>query len=172
MRRNATQGGAYLYNLTSGVWTDLGAAASSPALSLASGANFGASVALNNNYALIGASGAGSSGQGNAYLYNLTSGAWTVLGRGWNACGLAGIGQRVWRIHLSGDDRRDGDRQGVFYHLGAMAWTDLTASTTFGGYAGTPHYAAISDNYAILARAVCWDGACQSTLYWADLSKL
>ena len=71
---SSNQGNAYLFNLTTNVWTDL----VSTTLALPSNGDFGSAVALNNTYALIGAPGV-SSNRGNAYLFNLTTNTWTDL---------------------------------------------------------------------------------------------
>ena len=75
---SSNRGDAYLYNLGTGTWTDLAATSGTPVTGLASGSNFGNSVALNSSYALIGAQGVLGS-RGDAYLYNLGTGAWIDL---------------------------------------------------------------------------------------------
>ncbi|MDI9348352.1 MAG: filamentous hemagglutinin N-terminal domain-containing protein [Methylacidiphilales bacterium] len=75
---STNRGNTYLYNLSSGTWTDLSITADQPITSLASNSYFGDSVALNSTYALIGAYGV-STNRGNTYLYNLSSGTWTDL---------------------------------------------------------------------------------------------
>ena len=67
---NDSRGNAYLYNIATETWTDLSTTPDQPITSLAGGSRFGASVALNGTYALIGANGA-STFIGEAYLYRL-----------------------------------------------------------------------------------------------------
>ena len=67
---NSSRGNAYLYNIATQTWTDLSTTPGTPITSLASFSRFGISVALNDTYALIGASGA-STNRGDAYLYHL-----------------------------------------------------------------------------------------------------
>ena len=89
---STSRGDAYLYNLSTGNWIDLATAGTSPPVTgLASSSYFGTSVALNSSYALIGANGVSSS-RGDAYLYNLGTGAWTDLAgtSGQPVTGLAG----------------------------------------------------------------------------------
>ena len=74
----SSQGNAYLFNLNTKAWTDLAATTDNPITALASNSLFGDSVALNDTYALIGAQDS-SSTRGNAYLFNLTTNAWTDL---------------------------------------------------------------------------------------------
>ena len=71
------RGNAYLFNLNTNAWTDLATTTGQPITALALSSNFGGSVALNDTYALIGATGYDatpsdpSSNHGNAYLYKL-----------------------------------------------------------------------------------------------------
>ena len=67
---NSSRGNAYLYNIATETWTDLSTTPGTPITSLATFDNFGTSVALNDTYALIGASGV-SATRGDAYLYRL-----------------------------------------------------------------------------------------------------
>ena len=66
----ASRGNAYLYNIATETWTDLSTTPGTPITSLAASSRFGVSVALNDTYALIGATGV-SSFRGEAYLYRL-----------------------------------------------------------------------------------------------------
>ncbi|MEI7607528.1 MAG: filamentous hemagglutinin N-terminal domain-containing protein, partial [Rhodospirillaceae bacterium] len=75
---NGQSGDAYLYNLINGAWTDLGTSAGHPATAKTANQGFAASVALNSKYALIGEN-ESTGGRGNAYLYNLSTGAWLDL---------------------------------------------------------------------------------------------
>ena len=76
---SSNRGDAYLYNLGTGVWTDLAGTSGTPVTGLTGTSSyFGISVALNSSYALIGARGV-SSIRGDAYLYNLGTGVWTDL---------------------------------------------------------------------------------------------
>ena len=80
-------GNAYLYNIISNTWTGTDGLLSATGAPYSSGdANFGSSVALTSTHALIGArtynytpsgSATAVSDSGNAYLYNVISGAWT-----------------------------------------------------------------------------------------------
>ena len=75
---SSNRGNAYLFNLSTETWLDLSttdtdsttSGAQNPITNLNSNSRFGASVALNNDYALIGAPGV-SSNRGSAYLYRL-----------------------------------------------------------------------------------------------------
>ena len=67
---NGSRGNAYLYNIATETWTDLSTTPNQPITFFAASSNFGISVALNDTYALIGATGA-SSFRGDAYLYRL-----------------------------------------------------------------------------------------------------
>ena len=74
------RGGAYIYDTTTASWTNLSTTAGQPITALAANSYFGLnlSVAISDNYAVIGAYGV-STNRGNAYLYNLNTGAWTDL---------------------------------------------------------------------------------------------
>ena len=67
---NNSRGNAYLYNIVTQTWTDLSTTPGTPITSFPASSFFGVSVALNDTYALIGATGISSS-RGNAYLYRL-----------------------------------------------------------------------------------------------------
>ena len=67
---NGFRGNAYLYNIATQTWTDLSTTPDQPITSLAADSRFGISVALNDTYAFIGATGV-SSGRGDAFLYRL-----------------------------------------------------------------------------------------------------
>ena len=84
------RGNAYLYNIATETWTDLSTTPGTPITSLAVDSAFGSSVALNDTYALIGASGA-STFRGNAYLYRLDgSNAFT------STCATTGTPTSAW----------------------------------------------------------------------------
>ena len=82
-RVSSNRGNAFLYNISSGAWTDLISNANAPRAQ--AGAQFGESVALSSTHALIGApfydynSGTATTNSGNAYLYNLSNNTWTNL---------------------------------------------------------------------------------------------
>ena len=67
---NSSRGNAYLYNIATETWTDLSTTPGTPITSLTDDSFFGSSVALNDTYALISATGV-SSERGEAYLYRL-----------------------------------------------------------------------------------------------------
>ena len=67
---SGNRGNAYLYNIATETWTDLSTTPGTPFTSLTAQSFFGISVALNDTYALIGASGVGFF-RGDAYLYRL-----------------------------------------------------------------------------------------------------
>ena len=67
---NGNRGNAYLYNIATETWTDLSTTPDTPITSLTDDSFFGSSVALNDTYALISATGV-SSERGEAYLYRL-----------------------------------------------------------------------------------------------------
>ena len=75
---NSNRGNAYLYNIATETWTDLSTTPGQPITSLRNNSRFGASVALNDTYALIGATTAiiaigrtNTRDVGGAYLYRL-----------------------------------------------------------------------------------------------------
>ena len=99
---SGSRGNAYLYNLSTGTWTDLATTAGQPVSGLGSNSRFGFSVALNSTQALIGAYGVSSS-RGNAYLYDLSTGAWTDLATttGQPVTGLGSSSQFGWSVALN-----------------------------------------------------------------------
>ena len=89
---NDSRGNAYLYNIATETWADLSTTPGTPITSLATFDNFGTSVALNDTYALIGATGV-SSNRGDAFLYRLDgSDAFT------STCATTGTLTSAWCI--------------------------------------------------------------------------
>ena len=134
---SSNRGNAYLYNLSTGAWTDLATTAGQPVTGLGSNSRFGASVALNSTQALIGAHGV-SSNRGNAYLYNLSTGAWTDLATtaGQPVTGLGSISRFGSSVALNSTHALIGaygvssDRGNAYlYNLSTGAWTDLATTT-------------------------------------------
>ncbi|MDD3181801.1 MAG: filamentous hemagglutinin N-terminal domain-containing protein, partial [Alphaproteobacteria bacterium] len=158
-----SRGDAYLYNLLTGLWTDLATTTGQPITGLASSSYFGTDVALNDNYALIGAHGV-SSTRGNAYLYNLGTGAWTDLATtaGQPITGLESSSYFGSAVALSdtyaliGAYRISSYRGNAYlYNLGTGAWTDLatTAGQPITALAGSSYFGyavALSDTYALI----------------------
>ncbi|MEI7606316.1 MAG: caspase family protein [Rhodospirillaceae bacterium] len=190
----SNHGSAYLYSLTNGAWTDLSSTSGQPISGLSSGAQFGAAVALNNNYALIGAWNVASQ-QGDAYLYNLTSHAWTDLatttGQPITSLVNAGVGMAVALnnnyaligagIEVGGNYRGNA----YLYNLagGAGAWTDLATTTNSpipslspGSYFG--YSVALNNTYALIGASNVLSNRGDAYLYnlaggstaWTDLA--
>ena len=134
---SSNRGDAYLYNLTSGAWTDLASTSSPPTASLTAGAWFGQSVAVNGNYALIGVHGAASN-QGDAYLYNLGTSTWTDLATtngqpitpltNANFGAALALNNRYALIGASGAAAGRGDA--YLYNLSNGTWTDLATTSS------------------------------------------
>jgi filamentous hemagglutinin family protein len=184
----SSRGDAYLYNLGTGAWTDLAATSGQPVTGLLGGDYFGTAVALNSNYALIGALGT-PSGRGNAYLYNL-SGGWTDLGVGSSQpiTGLAGGSQFGTSVTLNGNYALVGAAgvssyrgDAYLYNLGTGAWTDLatTAGQPVSGLAGNSNFGysvALNSNYALVGAYGAASGRGNAYLYnlgsgaWTDMA--
>ena len=75
---SSNRGNAYLYNLSTGAWTDLSTTAGQPITALAASSLFGRTVAIWGDYVIIGAPGVNTN-VGNAYLYQISTGTWTDL---------------------------------------------------------------------------------------------
>ncbi len=157
------RGNAYLYNLNTGRWTDLSATPGQPITALTATANFGYSVALNSNYALIGATYA--SNHGNAWLYNLNTGAWTNLS---STTGqpISAMGTYAWfgsdvalneTYALLGAWGLVGGRGNAYlYNLNTGAWTNLASTagqpiSALGAYAYVGEALALNETYALIS---------------------
>ncbi|MDD3182149.1 MAG: YDG domain-containing protein, partial [Alphaproteobacteria bacterium] len=183
------RGTAYLYDLESEVWTDLAATVNQPITTLLEGSNFGNAVAVNDNYALIGASGA-SSGQGNAYLYNLVTGAWTNLAAtaGEPVTALAAHANFAGSVALNGSSAligasgvSSGQGNAYLYNLVTGAWTNLAATagepvTALAASSLFGSAVALNDNYALIGASGAVSGRGTAYFYnlgtgsWTDLA--
>ena len=183
-------GDAYLYNLGTGAWIDLAATSGQPVIGLGSSSSFGYSVALNDSYALIGANGV-SSNRGDAYLYNLGTGAWTDLAAtsGQPVTGLTGSANFGSSVALNSSYALIG-AQGVsnsrsdayLYNLGTGVWTDLATAgisppvTGLGNGALFGTSVALNDNYALIGASSLSSYRGDAYLYnlstgvWTDLA--
>ena len=132
---SSDRGNAYLYNLSTGAWTDLATTAGQPVTGLGSISRFGTSAALNSTHALIGAPGV-SGDRGNAYLYNLSTGAWTDLATttGQPVTGLGSNSEFGHSVALNSTQALIGaqgvssDRGNAYlYDLSTGAWTNLSS---------------------------------------------
>lgn len=156
----SSQGNAYLYKLSDGTWTDLSTTAGQPITALGGFVFFGKAVALNSTYALIGLG----SSQGNAYLYNLTNGAWTDLGTTAGSPVLtldagSGFGQTLTLSEdyaLIGASSVHDQRGNAFlYKLSDGTWVDLAATagepvTALADYSSFGASLAINQDYALI----------------------
>ncbi|HWR01416.1 MAG TPA: YDG domain-containing protein, partial [Chlorobaculum sp.] len=164
-------GDAYLYNLSTGSWTDLATTVGWADLNIGSDSYFGYSVALNSTYALIGATRITESPliTGDAYLYNLSTGAWTDLAKtaGWSSLNVpnnAYFGNAVAlnsTYALIGAYVQQGNRGDAYlYNLSTVGtstngWTDLAKTTgqPITGLSGTPQFGcavALNSTYALV----------------------
>ena len=130
------RGNAYLYNLSTGAWTDLATTPGQPVTGLGSNSVFGHSAALNSTHALIGAAGV-SIDRGNAYLYDLSTGAWTDLATtaGQPVTGLGVNSDFGVSVALNSTQALIGARgvsgirgNAYLYDLSTGAWTDLATT--------------------------------------------
>jgi len=182
------RGNAYLYDLTTGVWTDLSTTSGQPITALASNANFGYSVALNSTYALIGATYV--STKGNAYLYNLTTGEWTNLS---STTGqpISALGQYCWfgaAVTLNEDyalmgawGYYYGRGNAYLYNLTTGGWTNLSSTsgqpiTGLARYSYVGEYLALNSTYALIPAWGVSSGRGNAYLYnlttgaWTNLA--
>jgi len=148
-------GGAYLYDLSTHNWKDMRGVYDGHVLDPAS-TYIGSNVALSSGYALIGTK---DSSNGNAYLYDLTTRAWTDLRHSMILSGItspaAYFGNSValsdhYALIGSGD-MYSGDA--YLYNISSKAWTALRASLTSAGFSpvnGFGMSVALSDNYALI----------------------
>ena len=135
-------GNAFLYEISSGTWTNLLATSDAP--SAQANAHFGTSVALSATHALIGASGYDHSSttpnSGNAFLYQLSDSAWTNLLTTADAPSAQANAHFGASVALSSSHALIGallhnsprvDRTGnaYLYNLSNSTWTDLLATT-------------------------------------------
>ena len=165
--RGASAGNAYLYNTTTGAWTDLAAAGTPPA-SWSAGDLFGFSVALTGNTALIGAISDATRGAnaGNAYLFNTSTNAWTdFAAAGTPPASWSAGDQFGYSVALSGTtaligaplDATRGANSGnaYLYNTGTSAWTDLAAAgappASWGVSDQFGHSVALSGTTALIA---------------------
>jgi filamentous hemagglutinin family protein len=180
-------GDAYLYDLSTGTWTDLASATARPLATIASNSNFGYSVALNSTYALIGAPGV-STDRGDAYLYNLSTGDWLDLATtsGQQITALApfsGFGAAVAlsdTYALVGAPGSSPYGNAYLYDLSSGSWTNLvtTSGQPIHDLEGDPQFGfavALNSTYALIGAPGVPDGG-NAYLYdlssgaWTDLS--
>jgi filamentous hemagglutinin family protein len=156
-------GNAYIYDLTTHAWTDLAAATGAP-LSWNAGSNFGTSVALNSTTALIGAYGqtnSHGSSAGNAYLYDLTTHAWTDLaadpnvpvtlnGGSWFGSSVA-LNSTTALIGADNQTNSRGSTAGnaYLYDLTTHVWTDLSTTTGIPASWNAGSFAGNSFGYSV-----------------------
>jgi hypothetical protein len=159
---SGSQGDAFLYTIGSGAVTDLAATAGQPVTGLSSGASFGQSVALNSTYALVGASGV-SGNRGNAYLYNLGSGAWTDLSTVYSQpiTGLAAgslfgtsvaMNDTYALVGAPGAGPATGGSAYVYDPANGV-WTDLTSAATVQGLNASANFGssvALNSNFMLI----------------------
>ena len=187
----SNKGDAFLYNLTNGSWTDLATTPSQPISGLANNSQFGSSVALNDNYALIGADGA-SSGRGDAFLYLLSNGTWTDLtstaGQPITALGAnAAFGSSMALTNayalIGADGVSSGRGDAYLYNFSTGAWTDLAATTgqPVSGLASSAAFgdsAALNSTYALIGADGVSSSRGDAYLYnistgtWTDLASV
>lgn len=192
---SASRGDAYLYDLSSGDWTTLSGTALQPVTALAGGSKFGVSVALNDDYALIGASGYSSS-RGNAYFYRLTDGDWLSLSSTINApvSMLSTNSYFGYSVALNGsyaligaygDSSSRGD--GYLYNISTGevtdGWTKLsgTSDAPVSGLSNNAYFGysvALSETFALIGAYGAASGRGDAYLYnlsasnWTDLATL
>ncbi|MDI9347372.1 MAG: filamentous hemagglutinin N-terminal domain-containing protein [Methylacidiphilales bacterium] len=167
-------GNAFLYNLTTFAWTNLSLTPSAPQIN--AGDSFGSAVALSDQYALIGApkydvvvNGSARSNSGNAFLYNLTTFAWTNLSSTSGVPQLnagdsfgsavalsdqyALIGAPNYDITVAGGSSLVDSGNAFLYNLTTFAWTNLSSTSgvpqlNAGDSFGSA--VALSDQYALI----------------------
>ena len=138
----AGSGKAYIYNVTTGALVHT---LNNPnAYSTRAGDNFGTSVAISGNYAIVGAAyedDASGTSSGKAYIFNVTTGALLSTLDNPNAYSTSAVDYFSWSVAISGnyaivgakdEDDAGGINSGKAYIFNTVntAWTDTTLSST------------------------------------------
>ena len=158
----SNSGKAYIFNVTTGAL--LSTLNNPNPYSTSLGDEFGYSVAISGNYAIVGADGeddAGGSYSGKVYIFNVTTGALLRTLNNPNAYGISAGDGFGWYVAISGnyaivgvpfEDYVDGSNSGKAYIFnvttGALLWTLDNPNTSAGDEFG--YSVAISGNYAIV----------------------